>query len=141
LAAAVGANDPTTITSGTAFSANLTSSGVITITATVDTAATYTLTITKGTFDDLQSVAIEDISNFGWSGARHISGDLDTYVSGGLAIPLGTFKPRFVINVMVTDGFVGYFDIASGKLKVYKSGSEATVNQLKNSSYDMILLG
>lgn len=98
---------------------------------------TYTLTV----YDGVQEVNVANIINIGWWPARRVTGDLDKYAAGGLYIPLGTFKPKFVVNVQITDGFVGYFDIASGKLKVYKSNkTEATEADLATAKYDMILM-
>ena len=140
LTAAVGGNDPTTITSGTAFNANLSSSGVITLTSTVDTATTYTLTVTKGSFDELQETSVTTMAKVGWFSARFVTGDLDAYAAGGITIPLGSFKPKYVVSVQISDGFTGEFIISSGKLKVYKVGVEATKAQLQTATYSMILM-
>lgn len=140
LTAAVGSNSPAEITSGTAFNADLSSSGVVHLTSTVDTATEYTLTITKGTFDEIQETKMSSITNFGWSGARAFEGDLDAYAAGGLAIPLGTFKPKYIVNIQISGGFTGEFIISSGKLKVYKAGVEATKAQLQTATYSMILM-
>lgn len=140
LTAAVGSNPATTVTSDTAFNANLSASGVVTLTSTVDTATTYTLTITKGSYDEQQEVTISPFIRVGWFAAREFKGDLDTYEAGGIAIPVGGFTPRHVINIQITGGFTGEFDIATKKLKVYKAGVEATKAQLATATYSMILM-
>jgi len=130
----------TTVTSGTAFTADF-SGGAATIVVTQDEASnTYTLTVTKGTWDDVQDVSGASITKVGWFSAKEFKGDLDTYASGGITIPLGSFKPKYVVNIMITEGFTGEFIFSTGKLKVYKGGSEATKAQLKTATYSMILM-
>lgn len=141
LTAAVGTASPTTVTSGTAFSANLSSSGVVHLTSTADTATEYTLTVTKGSFDELQDISMNTITKVGWFSAREFKGDLDAYAAGGIPIPTGGFKPKYVVNIQITGGFWGEFDFANSKLKVYKAvGTEATKGELTSATYSMILM-
>ncbi len=134
----------TTVTSGTAFVHDFKNDGA-TLTIVVSNAeaadptatANYTLTVYDGT----QEINVATITNIGWFGARAISGDLDSYTAGGMPIALGSFKPKYVINIMISDGFTGYFDFANKKLKVYKApNTEATANELSTATYSMILM-
>ena len=125
------------VTSGETFTHNFRT--VPTIAITVKNGSTtnnYTLTV----YDELQETNVSNIMNLGWWPARHVSGDLDTYTAGGLAIDLGLFYPKFVVNIMITDGFTGYFDVNTKKLKVYKGQTEATKAELAAAKYDMILM-
>lgn len=136
----------TAVTSGTSFNANFseTSSATIVVTATADESDTksYSLTVTKGTWDGVLESGVVQITKMGWFAAREFNGDLDTYAAGGLAVPLGSFKPKHVINIMITGGFTGEWDFTNKKLKVYKGGSEATTAQLRTAEakYTMILM-
>lgn len=132
-----------TVTSGTAFTHDFKAGPTIAIVVSnaeaADPTATanYTLTV----YDGVQEINVATITNIGWFGARAISGDLDSYTAGGMLIALGSFKPKYVINIMISDGFTGYFDFANKKLKVYKApNTEATANDLSTATYSMILM-
>lgn len=133
----------TTVTSGTAFIHDFKNDGatltiVVSNPGAVDPTATanYTLTV----YDGVQETKMSTIQHVGWFGARCISGDLDAY-DGGLTLALGNFKPKFVISVQVSNGFTGYFDIPTGKLKVYKApNTEANASELSTSKYSVILM-
>lgn len=52
---------------------------------------------------------------------------IDTYATGGVAIPFKGFTPEMVIGVENVDGTATYepaFDLANGKLKLFSSGTE-----------------
>lgn len=86
-------------------------------------------------------VTMDTIKRVGWFAARCFEGDLDGYSAGGLALPLGGFRPRFVINVQVDNGYTGYYDLENNVLKVYASpNTEATANQLTTARYSVILM-
>jgi hypothetical protein len=124
------------VTSGTAFNV------VVQDAASEPTdTKTYSLTITKGSYDELLESNMTTIKNMGWFAAREFSGDLDSYAAGGIAIPMGSFKPKYVINIQITGGYWGEWDFANGKLKVYKAvGTEATKADLTSATFRMILM-
>ena len=126
------------VTSGTAFIHDFSDSKPITIKVTLnDTTTTYTLTV----IDAIHTSKLGIIQRMGWFAARSISGDLDAYAAGGLTLPLGNFTPRFVINVQVSEGFIGEYDLETKKLKVYSAaGTEAQASALKTARYNVILM-
>lgn len=136
----------TAVTSGTSFNANFSeaSSAAIVVTSSAEPPVVeeYTVTVTQGSWDDVFESGMVTIARMGWFAAREFNGDLDTYTPGGIAVPLGSFRPKHVINVMVTGGFTGEWDVVDKKLKVYKAGTEATQAQLKsaNAKFTMILM-
>jgi len=130
-----------TVSSGTAFNVNFASASALSISITDDlTTNNYTLTVTAAAADEIQETSVGVITNVGWFAARCITGDLDAYTAGGLVIPMGNFDPKYVINIMITEGFTGEFDIATKKLKVYKAGVEATKANLATATYSLILM-
>lgn len=126
------------VTSATAFLHDFSDARPLTIVVTQDASSnTYKLTVVDGILDS----SVATIARVGWFAARCFTGDLDAYSAGGIALPLGNFKPRFVINVQVTDGFIGEYDIATQKLKVYSAaGTEASAGALGNSHFNVILM-
>ena len=75
---------------------------------------------------------------------------IDTYASGGVAIPFTNFEPTMVIGVESVDGANTYepaFDLANKKLKLYKdddtSGVPAEVGAgaITESKYHLTFFG
>lgn len=73
----------------------------------------------------------------GWAGVRVVSGDIDSYETGGVDLGLD-FVPRFAISVMIDGPYTGYFDVATKKLKVYNSSGE--VSSLTDVKYTIVLM-
>lgn len=127
-----------TVTSGTAFLHDFSDNKPVTIKVTLnDTTNTYTLTV----IDGLLSAGFSTIERVGWFAARCVTGDLDAYTAGGIVLPLGSFKPKFVVNVQVTEGFIGVYDLEEQKLKVYSAaGTEANASALKTATFNVVLM-
>lgn len=127
-----------TVTSGTAFLHDFSKNPKITIKVTQDsTTNTYTLTV----IDGLQDATVSTVARVGWYAARCISGDLDAYTAGGMTLPIGNFTPRFVVNVQITEGYIGVYDLETKKLIVYSAaGTEASASALKTARYNVILM-
>jgi len=130
--------DGKSVTSATAFVHDFQTKPTISIKVTNGSDNhTYTLTV----YDEIQEVKFSTVKNVGWFGARAISGDLDAYAAGGLAIPMGNFKPKYVINVQITSGYTGFFDVDTKKLIVYSAaGTEATAANIRAEKYSLLLM-
>ena len=69
---------------------------------------------------------------------------IDTYATGGVAIPFQKFKPTMVIGVESVDGAVTYapaFDLATGKLKLFSSGTEVSAGSITESKFHLTFFG
>ena len=130
--------DNKAVTSATAFVHDFQKKPTITIKVTNGSDNnTYTLTV----YDELQEVKLATVKNMGWFGARAITGDLDAYTAGGISIPMGNFKPKYVINIQVTNGYTGFFDVNTKKLIIYSAaGTEATAANIRAEKYSLLLM-
>ena len=69
---------------------------------------------------------------------------IDTYASGGVAIPFKGFEPTMVIGVEAVDGTVTYdasFDLANRKLKLFSSGTEVSAGSITESKFHLTFFG
>lgn len=111
----------------------------------------YTVTAEDGTTKRVYSVIVKEkpdatvigVHNFtapGWSNVRNVIGNLGSYVAGGIDLRLGSFSPKFVIGVQVDKGYIGYYDLNTKRLRVYKStGAEASADE--TVEYSVVLMG
>lgn len=61
----------------------------------------------------------------GWAGVRVVTGDIDAYSEGGVDIGID-FVPRFAISASIDGPYIGFYDVATRKLKVYDSSGEVS---------------
>lgn len=70
---------------------------------------------------------------------------IDTYATGGIDIPFGTFTPQVVIGCEAVDGTNTYhpvFDIVNMKLKLFTAdGTEASAGSVSATKYHVSFLG
>lgn len=117
------------------------SAGPVTYTVTAEDGTTtkvYKATVTV--MPDATVLGVYTSRIPGWSNTRSVIGNLGNYVAGGITLNLGNFKPKGVIGLQVDKGNVGYFDLNTMTLKVYKSaGVEATADV--SVEFSVVLMG
>lgn len=69
---------------------------------------------------------------------------IDTYATGGVAIPFKGFEPTMVIGVEAIDGSVTYngaFDLANKKLKLFSGTTEVSEGTVTESKFHLTFFG
>jgi hypothetical protein len=69
---------------------------------------------------------------------------VDTYATGGVAIPFKGFDPTMVIGVEAVDGAVTYtpaFDLATKKLKLFSGSTEVSEGSITASKFHLTFFG
>lgn len=71
--------------------------------------------------------------------------ELDTYASGGVAIPFGGFTPVMVVGCECVSGTTTYtpiFDLANKKIKLFSAiGTEQAAGSITKSTFHVTFLG
>ncbi len=69
---------------------------------------------------------------------------IDTYATGGVAIPFKSFEPTMVVGIEAVDGAVTYtpaFDLANKKLKLFSDGTEVSAGSITESKFHLTFFG
>lgn len=104
-----------------------------------ETTATYTV---KTVYEEEKKTVQKEqvFRHMGWTNIRCITGNLGAYRAGGIKLNLRSFLPRTVIGIQVDKGHIGYYDLDTQKLKVYKSaGVEASADEYVK--FSVVLMG
>lgn len=102
------------------------------------TKKSYTVYVTVR--PDATVLKVHTFNAIGWSNVRTVIGNLASYTAGGIDLKLGFFHPKFVLGIQVDKGYIGYYDLNTKKLRVYKStGVEASADE--TVEYSVVLMG
>lgn len=70
---------------------------------------------------------------------------IDTYATGGIAVPFGKFTPEVVLGCEAVDGTSTYmpiFDISSKKIKLFsEQGTEVAEGSITSTKFHVSFLG